>query len=211
MKTENDIAELRAFVETLCDQMYQREWPKIKPVKDQYSNVNSKYSLKQKKKTDCQNKETGSDKRPETETAENVESVEGNELMTRGQEEGVASATSEDGKQEHREAGNGRDSESQREDKDQYPWQEVRRRKGKDRKRRPIIVCGDSMIRGMENNIRMEEKESKWCCLPGAKVQEIMVDVKDKCKNRAEDFVVIQGGGNGLVDTGYEETAKSRD
>ena len=64
------------------------------------------------------------------------------------------------------------------------------------------------MIRGMENNIRMEEKESKWCCLPGAKVQEIMVDVKDKCKNRAEDFVVIQGGGNSLVDTGYEETAK---
>ena len=89
-----------------------------------------------------------------------------------------------------------------------YPWQKVERKKGQQKEKMPIIVCGDSMVKDISRNVSMKEKGSELCCCPGAEIGNIMEKVKEKCKEGDDDFVVVQGGGNNLLKIGYQKTTE---
>ena len=89
-----------------------------------------------------------------------------------------------------------------------HPWEKVERKKKNGKKRTPIIICGDSMVKEIGRNIRLKEQGSELCCMPGANIINVMEKVKEKCKDSGDDMVVIQGGGNNLTGLGYRKTTE---
>ena len=75
------------------------------------------------------------------------------------------------------------EGEEQDKQEHKYPWKKVERRKQTDKKKTPIIICGDSMVKEINKNISMKEERSELCCMRGANIREIMENVKEKCKD----------------------------
>ena len=85
--------------------------------------------------------------------------------------------------------------------------------KGRRKKRgpTPIILVGDSMLRGLGcQEIRMSG-ESEQVVLPGARIDKVVDRAVDRVRRTEQDspgLVVIQGGGNGLLEVGVDETVR---
>ncbi|XP_063844144.1 uncharacterized protein LOC135090903 isoform X1 [Scylla paramamosain] len=96
--------------------------------------------------------------------------------------------------------------------KDQQEVVEVARTDRRPRKKRmvikkaPVHVIGDSMVRKTPDFVR---REIECTSMGGAKVQDIKRKVKEEVQEMEErSLLVIQGGGNNLVEAGAEETVK---
>ena len=61
--------------------------------------------------------------------------------------------------------------EGQDKQEHKYPWKKVERRKQTDKKKTPIIICGDSMVKEINKNISMKEERSELCCMRGANIE----------------------------------------
>ncbi|XP_063867570.1 uncharacterized protein LOC135104286 [Scylla paramamosain] len=73
-------------------------------------------------------------------------------------------------------------------------------------KKAPVCVIGDSMVRKTPDFVR---REIECTSMGGAKIQDVKRKVKEKVQEMEErSLLVIQGGGNNLVEAGAEETVK---
>ena len=101
----------------------------------------------------------------------------------------------------------GSELNSDREDQG-LPWQKIERKQQKQKRKMPIIIVGDSMMKDIRRNISMKEKSSELCSYPGAQIGTITEKVKEKCRDGGDDLVIIQGGGNNLTGIGHRETVE---
>lgn len=70
-----------------------------------------------------------------------------------------------------------------------------------------FTIVGDSMVKNLERNIRMSGK-SKCVSLSGAHMKRVTEKAVETSEEMGEGMIVIQGGGNGLLDTGPDDTVK---
>ncbi len=96
--------------------------------------------------------------------------------------------------------------------KDQQEVVEVARTDRRPRKKRmvvkkaPVRVIGDSMVRKTPDFVR---REIECTSMGGAKIQDIKRKVKEEVQEMEErSLLVVQGGGNNLVEAGAEDTVK---
>ena len=204
MAMDHEIVKLRQLIEVVTDpgrmnsvglgqsqnneQDYEREWPRVNQAQGNAKNHNERYSLKpraNKNESKETTNETNENSQFSERTDETVENIRGNGSEMRVQDTEIS------------------DGQAQG-----YPWQKVQRRKGKQEKKTPIIICGDSMVKEVGRNIKMKGEGSELCCYPGAQIKEVMERVKEKCRNGEDDLVVIQGGGNNLTGVGHRKTTE---
>ena len=71
----------------------------------------------------------------------------------------------------------------------------------------PIVVIGDSMVRNLERHVRMSG-ESRCVSMRGAQMKSVTEKAVEVSVGREEGLIVIQGGGNGLLERKCDETVK---
>ena len=76
-------------------------------------------------------------------------------------------------------------------------------------KKTPIRIIGDSMVRRIGQQVGCRMEGSGVDCKPGARIQEVKQKVEERVSSLQDGLLVIQGGGNGLVNVGQEETVKT--
>ena len=74
------------------------------------------------------------------------------------------------------------------------------------RRRPPIRVVGDSMIRRVNDQIGCWREGSGVDSLSGAKIEEVRRKVEERASEVEDGFLIIQGGGNDLEAIGSEDT-----
>ena len=71
------------------------------------------------------------------------------------------------------------------------------------------VIVGDSMVKNMWKHVRVEAEGSKCTSLRGRGIKDVMDEAVNESKDISEGTLVIQGGGNGLLACGVNETVKT--
>ncbi|KAF2344023.1 SGNH hydrolase-type esterase domain [Trinorchestia longiramus] len=74
---------------------------------------------------------------------------------------------------------------------------------------RPVLrICGDSMVKNVDRHVRMSGS-SGYISLRGKRVKEICEYAEKVIDNMNEGMVIVQAGGNGLLENGREATVNA--
>ena len=71
----------------------------------------------------------------------------------------------------------------------------------------PILMIGDSMIKNVGMKVRLTGNSSVKC-MRGANIGNVMKEVDKVAKDVSDEMVIIQGGGNNLMETGVDKTVE---
>ncbi|KAF2358598.1 hypothetical protein FHG87_010643 [Trinorchestia longiramus] len=73
---------------------------------------------------------------------------------------------------------------------------------------RPVIICGDSMLKNVDRYVRMTGS-SECTSLRGKRMKNNCVYAEKVIDDMAEGMVIVQRGGNGLLENGNEATVNA--
>ncbi|MPD01539.1 hypothetical protein E2C01_097071 [Portunus trituberculatus] len=74
------------------------------------------------------------------------------------------------------------------------------------RKKAPIRIIGDSMVKTMSSQVKCRMRGSGCTSLSGAKIMDIRKKVEEEAASMEDGMLIIQGGGNSLEYVGEDET-----
>ena len=77
------------------------------------------------------------------------------------------------------------------------------------RKKAPIRIIGDSMVKMMHSQVKCRMQGSGCTSLRGAKITDIRKKVEEEADSLKDGMLIIQGGGNGLEFVGEDETVRN--